>query len=198
MNLTAIGHYTPFITHQLVAMEKCPVVTKDMGPQDNLKNVFDSRTYCFGDSRTLPFMKNKATLKIIPFLSQCDEKGTCDEVAPGHVLKRGPLNAPGATLNPVPFRLPIMNIRTTKDIMDGHNDMWNPVMQSFLVQLMLHTVTEPGKSARVESVQTVDTLDASVQTSAPATNDRANVKAGDSGRSGSVTPLPDRSPQSSR
>jgi hypothetical protein len=43
--------------------------------------------------------------------------------------------------------MPIMNIRTTREIMTGHNDIWNPTMQGFLVQLMLYIVERPAAAS---------------------------------------------------
>jgi hypothetical protein len=159
MNLTAIGHYIPYVTHQLVALDKCPPDpitqtpdTRNMTSKDNLRNVVKSKDYCFGDLRPMQEVRAKSNAKLsipnkVTYLSQCDEivensilKGKCNEVAPGHYIKRGPLNVPNAKMNPMPYWMPIMNIRTSKEVMNGHNDIWNPVMQNFMVQFMLYTV----------------------------------------------------------
>jgi len=39
-----------------------------------------------------------------------------------------------------PPGMPIVNIRTTGEVMRGHNDIWNPTMRAFLVQLMIKIV----------------------------------------------------------
>lgn len=63
-------------------------------------------------------------------LTRCDAPGDCAQVAGEHAMR-------------APAHLPILNIRTTQDVMTGHNDIWNPTMQGFLVQLLLYIVEGP-------------------------------------------------------
>ncbi|RZM18057.1 MAG: hypothetical protein EOO88_41705 [Pedobacter sp.] len=216
MNTTAIGHYIPFVTHQLVAVDKCPlspigintrpkasmftkanaVFVPNINRKDNLANVFDSDAYCFGESEGLrPSSDSKA--EFIPYLTRCDTEEHCFEVAPGHKITRGPLNVPGTTLNPMPARFPIMNIRTTKEIMTSHTDMWNPLMQRFMVQLILHTVTKPREPEKALS-QTAVTTSFPITALKPEASTRAEVKAGRKDQVGTNKGFPDAPSQPGR
>jgi hypothetical protein len=138
MNTTAIGHYIPYVTHQLTVNDKCGIGTKNISSVDKLGHVIDAKSYCFGDKRALQFDDGtKQTGKPV-LLTRCDAAGDCAEVADDHYILRGPAGE-GKT----PLKMPIMNIRTTGSIMNGHNDIWNPTMQGFLVQFLLLTVSKP-------------------------------------------------------
>jgi|GEM_PF-6989263 len=43
-----------------------------------------------------------------------------------------------------PYRMPIMNIRATADVMADHNDIWNP-MQGFLTQFVILSIYHPDQ-----------------------------------------------------
>lgn len=147
MNTTAIGHYLPYVTHQL-AVNK---TLCDLNPSgklisfnDKLEHVVNSPDYCFGHPRAMG-EDPQTKLKGQPTrLTRCDSPELCADVAPGHYIQRGPLGPAPANIDPTPERMPIMNVRTTKDIMTSHTDIWNPAMQSFLVQFLLLTVSNPA------------------------------------------------------
>jgi hypothetical protein len=71
-------------------------------------------------------------------LTRCDNAGDCANVAGDHFIRRGM-----STSGLVPLKMPIMNIRTTRQIMTGHNDIWNKTMDGFLVQFLLTVVARP-------------------------------------------------------
>ena len=135
MNTTAIGHYIPYVTHQLTVNGQCGVGTS-ISSADKLGNVIDAPSYCFGDKRALQFDDDTKQMGKPVLLTRCDAAGDCAEAADGHYILRGAVSE-GKT----PLKMPIMNIRTTGSIMNGHNDIWNPTMQGFLVQFLLITVS---------------------------------------------------------
>ncbi|HFS8928962.1 TPA: hypothetical protein ACH1VU_006238 [Pseudomonas aeruginosa] len=112
-DVTAIGHYEPYITHQL-KMVNCE---KDE-PEFNLSKAGRPLSMCFknGDQSLL--------------LTRCDKATDCEEVTSGHSITRGPAG------NFIPHRFPIYNIRTTKEVMSGHVDNWSSSMQSLLFSLL--------------------------------------------------------------
>lgn len=130
---TAIGHYIPYVTHQLSAEDDCRRFLQ--GPPvppmpDKLGTVVEAKYFCFDDKRAmLPDSTGKHAARPV-LLTRCDASGDCRQVAGEHTMLAPP-------------HMPIMNIRTTSDIMSGHNDIWNPTMQGFLVQLMLYIVEGP-------------------------------------------------------
>ena len=71
-------------------------------------------------------------------LRRCDEAGYCAEVADRHFVPRGPV-AQGL----VPYRLPVMNIRTTRAVSSGHNDIRNDTLENFILQLLALAVSDP-------------------------------------------------------
>jgi pimeloyl-ACP methyl ester carboxylesterase len=145
MNRTAIGHYIPYVTHQLTVNKGCKDGSANITAADKLEHVMNASTYCFADTRAL---KDPDTDEVVdpPYITRCDIKGMCSAVAGDHYILRGQLGKGTAGKNPTPERMPIMNIRTTSDVMKDHNDIWNPTMQSFLVQFLLLTVATPPES----------------------------------------------------
>lgn len=134
MNTTAVGHYIPYITHQLaVSTENCKVIEMSAKKEiRELKNIIKPKTYCFNDPRAI-------SKDNIPFLlTRCDSEKDCSDVAPGHFIIRG-----SAAEGKIPLRIPIMNIRTTPQAMNGHNDIWSDNMRRFLIQLLLITIENP-------------------------------------------------------
>lgn len=133
MYRTAVGHYLPFVTHQLSLQENCEQYINKLAPAvaaDALGVVVEAKYFCFNDKRAM--LPSAATDRPArsPMLTRCDKPGECALVAGDHAIT-------------VPEHMPIMNIRTTREIMSGHNDIWNPTMQGFLVQLMLYIVEGP-------------------------------------------------------
>lgn len=146
MNTTAIGHYIPYVTHQLAVNKAlCDVNPngESISAKNRLEHVVNTPDYCFGDPRAMREDPETKTKGQSTRLTRCDTPELCAEVAPDHYIRRGPLGVPTAETDPTPERMPIMNIRTTKDIMTSHTDIWNPTMQSFLVQFLLLTVSKP-------------------------------------------------------
>jgi pimeloyl-ACP methyl ester carboxylesterase len=134
MNTTAVGHYIPYVTHQLsVSEDKCKLKTMNYAKvegEKELKTVATNHTYCLNDDRALK-EDAKST-----FLTRCDAAGDCTEVADNeHYIQRGT-----AAAGYVPDAFPILNIRTTKEVMKGHTDIWNPTMRGFITQLLLVSV----------------------------------------------------------
>jgi hypothetical protein len=133
MYRTTVGHYLPFVTHQLSVQEDCPRFIKNIAPAvaaDTLGVVVEAKYFCFNDKRAiLPYgVTDRPPHPTL--LTRCEKPGECTQVAGSHAIT-------------VPAHMPIMNIRTTREVMSGHNDIWNPTMQGFLVQLMLYIVEGP-------------------------------------------------------
>lgn len=131
-NRQAVGHYLPYITHQL-SMPLLSDCSLTQGiPVQSLEAVQreDRATLCFQplvypDARPLE-------------LRRCDQPGWCSMVAGSHYIARGKA-ADGMT----PFRLPILNIRTTDHVNTGHTDIRNKTFENFVVQLMALAVRDP-------------------------------------------------------
>jgi hypothetical protein len=140
MNTTADGQYLPFITHQLAVSPKCDMKTVNYAYSQNekeLTTVAAAENYCLNDPR--PMLDKAAPL----LLTRCDRPSSCSEVAGDHYIKRGP-SADGLTT----YAFPIMNIRTTNDVMNGHNDIWNATMRGFLTQMFLISVPPTRELSR--------------------------------------------------
>lgn len=75
-------------------------------------------------------------------LTRCDQAGVCDLLPDDIYIKRRLPDADG-NKDTVPERFPIMNIRTDKSVMSGHNDIWSPTLKSFLKQLLTTIQTKP-------------------------------------------------------
>lgn len=178
-NRTAIGHYIPYVTHQLAPvqpgecdvalpsggltladlpmmqalepslrqklLEKVSRLAGDAPPQggprlpdvtatrvQSLNQVMDENRpmLCIGNA----FYSKAERLA----LRRCDEAGYCAEVADRHFVPRGPV-AQGL----VPYRLPVMNIRTTRAVSSGHNDIRNDTLENFILQLLALAVSDP-------------------------------------------------------
>lgn len=148
-NKTAVGHYIPFVTHQLALQKdsecapgaRCGNGTPSGAPPTSVpqQGVNDISSFIAeGQSSllipALPiYPKSKALL-----LRRCDEAGACSIVAGDHYIARGRV-AEGY----VPYRLPIMNIRTTKDVSTGHTDIRNDVLENFVLQLLALAIANP-------------------------------------------------------
>ncbi len=146
MNTTAIGHYLPFITHVLtVATPKnspsCFSQTQGAVSSARVLSTFmdwhrqstHENSYCFNDAQ-LMYANAEPTL-----LTRCDSMGECIAAAGDQFIAKGAVDKGFAPVNN-----PIMNIRTTGEIMSGHNDIWNPTIQGFLTQLVAISIADPS------------------------------------------------------
>lgn len=126
---TAVGHYLPYITHQLVVKEDCTRFVDTLpAPKaaDEAVEKVRSQYLCFDNKEVLNAVAaaNPDQEKPKPVMwTRCDKVTDCDLVAEGHALG-------------LPENFPIMNIRTTSDIMSNHTDIWNNTMRAFLIQLL--------------------------------------------------------------
>jgi pimeloyl-ACP methyl ester carboxylesterase len=130
-NVTAVGHYLPFVTHQLAEAASPCAAGGAEADRESLVHVGGTYSYCFAP---LPNTKAKAVV-----LARCDAEGTCKEVAGNHHLTRGRVED-----GRIPYRFPILNIRTTDVVMTGHNDIWNDTMGSFISQILVLAIRVPG------------------------------------------------------
>ena len=132
LNNTAVGQYIPFVTHQAALSNECRRGADDekISAGASAAVVAVKKNFCFNDRKAL--IDHGAPL----LLSRCDTD--CAQVASNHHIARGPVNM-GLT----PYRMPIMNIRTTADVMADHNDIWNPTMQGFLTQFVILSTHHP-------------------------------------------------------
>lgn len=131
-NRQAVGHHLPYITHQLATLgpDDCPVMQGI--PVHSLEAVLraESPTLC-----VRPLVHTDATPLM---LRRCDQPGWCSLVAGDHYIARGK-----AADGLVPYRLPILNIRTTDQVSTGHTDIRNKTLENFVVQLMALAVRDP-------------------------------------------------------
>ncbi|MCF5686795.1 hypothetical protein [Pseudomonas sp. PA-1-3F] len=127
LNTTAIGHYEPYITHQLVAAT-CTSSTLDPLPLEAInkspKDLCIPGTGADGVSALL--------------VTRCEKAYDCERVIGDKYLARGPIDE-----GFIPYRFPISNIRTDASVMTGHDDIWNDTMSNFIYQLMLVIVERP-------------------------------------------------------
>lgn len=135
MNTTAVGHYIPYITHQLsVSDQMCDMKTVNLRKYETekeLKTVATNHNYCLNDPRAMLNGEARPT-----WLTRCDKPGQCAQVAgKAHYIQRG-----AAADGLIPDAFPILNIHTTNDVMSGHTDIWNPTMRAFVTQLLLMSV----------------------------------------------------------
>lgn len=136
LNNTAVGQYIPFVTHQAALSNDCRRGAADEtgAARASAATVAGNRSFCFNDRKAL--VANGAPLR----LSRCDTAADCAQVAPNHHIARGAVE-----LGLTPYRMPIMNIRTTADVMADHNDIWNPTMQGFLTQFVILSIYHPDQ-----------------------------------------------------
>lgn len=146
-NIKAVGHHLPMITHQLAKAEgeECAVrpesIVLDMrstalsGPA-----VIESLDAIIDATRSSLCIQRRVFEDTPPLmLRRCDKAGDCSAVAGEHFIARGPV-AQGY----VPYRLPIMNIRTTADVSGGHSDIRTHALENFVIQLMVLAINDPG------------------------------------------------------
>lgn len=132
-NVKAVGHYFPFVTHQLRTTTTCPT---EKGADSSLADVVRPKSYCFNALKS-PSQTIRRASPVV--LTRCEKSRDCDSVARGHWLERGPI-AEGK----IPFGFPIMNVRTTGQVMDGHSGNWDPTLQSFISQLLVLALRNPA------------------------------------------------------
>ena len=139
MYAKAVGHYLPYVTHQLADVDSCSQyrpTARSAGAPDKLSVVFDEKNFCFDDARAWIAGSDKKPAPVRPvLLTRCEAEPDCRRVAPKHTIS-------------APAGMPIVNIRTTRAVMTGHNDIWNPTMRAFLVQLMIKIVERGEQPAR--------------------------------------------------
>lgn len=128
LNTTAVGHYEPFITHQLVAAN-CTASESDPLPLEAINK--PPKTLCIPSTES----SNVSSL----LLTRCEKAHDCERVIGDNYLARGPV-ADGF----IPYRFPIANIRTDASVMTGHDDIWNDTMANFIYELMLVIVERPN------------------------------------------------------
>jgi len=144
-NKTAVGHYLPYITHQLAAANEndCTEAERD-GTQPNLLESYrmDEQPLAALTKQSAPILcvpRTQDFSKAVPLvLTRCDEAGFCSAVADQHYIARG-----AVACGYVPYRLPIMNIRATREVSGGHNDIWGDTLQNFIAQLMTLARQDP-------------------------------------------------------
>lgn len=151
-NTTAVGHHLPLITHQLakVAGDECAFSHQRITP-GSTENVFSAATpiASLGEINDRP--RNALCIQPVLYddatplmLRRCDKAGDCAVVAGQHFIVRGAV-ADGF----VPYRLPIMNIRTTGDVSGGHSDIRTKTLENFVVQLLVLAMTGPEGPGQV-------------------------------------------------
>lgn len=132
-NKLAIGHYLPYVTHQLAPSKPGNCTAMQGVPVQSLEAVQSERqsTLCIH-----PLVHSDAK----PLeLRRCDQPGWCADVAENHYIARG-----AVVEGFVPYRLPILNIRTTSEVSSGHSDIRNKTLENFVIQLMALAVRDPN------------------------------------------------------
>lgn len=131
-NRQAVGHHLPYITHQLAMSEPGDCPAMQGMPVQSLEAVLsaDRPNLCVH-----PLAHPEAKPLV---LRRCDQPGWCSMVAGDHYIARGK-----AADGLVPYRLPILNIRTTGQVSKGHTDIRNKTLENFVIQLMALAVRDP-------------------------------------------------------
>ncbi|ADQ85716.1 hypothetical protein [Methylovorus sp. MP688] len=137
LNTTAVGHYVPFITHSLVTL-KAGQECKDQAAAEpidrNAVNVgLPANKYCFDEIRKMQIkqgLPDDLVAKPI-LLTRCDNPNDCTNIDGKPFLPKGSYEE-----GKVPVGTPILNIRTSAGVMAGHNDIWNPTMRAFIVEVV--------------------------------------------------------------
>lgn len=130
-NRTAIGHYTPFITHQLVA-GKC-----DRSLVKSNENILTKLTWSEASTKKLCFKGENNKYALV--LTRCDAPSDCKEVTDGHSITRG-----AAEDGYIPKRFPILNIRTNDTMIEDHSAIWGANIKLFLLGLLDTAINDPG------------------------------------------------------
>lgn len=139
--INAVGHYRPYITHQLRRVDGCAAGTQRSFTDLKASNVSSDLGICFPARHAVRAAGNEPSQRPVAVeLTRCDCAGLCAQVAgPDHHLRRGP-----AAKGYVPYRLPILNIRADASISAGHNDIRNGAVENFMLSLMELAATDPG------------------------------------------------------
>lgn len=163
LNTTAVGHYAPYITHSLTVSNDAPFCSTWTGNMDNprFKSLLSEYRHLLGsDARNIergngracfddefanvgPFSSGNETPAKPTVLVRCDARTDCSDVIAD--LPRANEGETSHSLM-VGKRMPFMNIRTSGEVMNGHNDIWNTTLQAFLTQyvtLSLHIAHSP-------------------------------------------------------
>ena len=109
-DVTAIGHYQRYITHQLQVDPSCSVPKGEIPLAATARPV----SMCITDKLRL---------------TRCDGPKDCNDVARGHFIIRGEAGSH------IPHNFPIYNIRTTGAVIPSHVRIWEPAMESLLLSL---------------------------------------------------------------
>jgi hypothetical protein len=144
MNTSAIGHYLPFVTHVLLPVKNCEPAdhTKD-SKTENLQAAITRHLVNFQDSSQDrkcfnlkgPSHENDPELVLI----RNDRPESGGELTKGNYIEKGLVSNGRA-----PYHNPFLTIRTTKEVIDGHNGIWNDTLRSFLRQFILLSLEHPG------------------------------------------------------
>lgn len=124
LNRTAIGHYVPYITHQLVSGE-----CTNQQFQEIEKILPELNAYEGDNNDEICFKGSKPEESLV--ITRCDAKGKCGKVASDHFITRGV-----ASEGYIPYRFPIANIRTNGTMITGHGAIWDDDIKLFLLGLL--------------------------------------------------------------
>lgn len=122
-DVTAIGHYRRYITHQMTAVTSCSTPAADFSLTSNT-GAEPKKTCIAGQLE----------------LTRCDTRGDCEDVADDHYIERGTAGTH------IPHRFPIYNIRTTAEVIPNHTDIWGDPMQKLMLELIGEVQKAPHKS----------------------------------------------------
>jgi pimeloyl-ACP methyl ester carboxylesterase len=147
LNTTAVGHYVPFITHSLVTLkpgQECQTQGAAEPVDRNAVNVgLPANKYCFDEIRKMQIKQGlREELVAKPMLlTRCDNPNDCSNVDGNPYLPKGSYEE-----GKVPIGSPILNIRTSAGVMSGHNDIWNPTMRAFIVEVVSSSLINLSKT----------------------------------------------------
>lgn len=131
-NRTAVGHHIPFVTHQLIAVDSC-----SSSPPQNQKvypgDLSSRSTLCLPGKYAVSGAEPRAVQ-----LTRCDNLSSCTATAGDHFLERGSPDE-----GRVPYRMPILNIRTNASVSSGHNDIRSGSIENFMLSLMEYAADDP-------------------------------------------------------
>jgi hypothetical protein len=145
-NTTAVGHHLPLITHQLAKAvgDECSAPPTKI-TLESTDNVFSAAIPIASLGAINDRPRNALCIHPILYdndtplmLRRCDNAGDCSTVAGRHFIARGTVSE-----GYVPFRMPILNIRTTADVSGGHSDIRTKSLENFVVQLMVLAMANP-------------------------------------------------------
>lgn len=133
-NRTAVGHHIPYVTHQLIARSSCSNLEPKQAKRAERLGAASSLTrLCLPGKHSLAGGAKQGVE-----LTRCDKAGECSQVAGQHFLHRGNVKD-----GHVPYRLPIMNVRTNEQVSNGHSDIRSPAVENFMLSLMELAAEDP-------------------------------------------------------